>query len=79
MRNNYYGFLVKSGYWLLEATQCFNQLYVHTHENVFTLSESSMVLLIQHKDLLALVLLLGHFTVECFLLVIFHAFFSMNF
>ena len=36
MRGDDYGSVVKSRYWLLEAAQCFNQLYVHTHEKVFS-------------------------------------------
>ena len=38
MRSDDYGSVVKSRYWLLEATQCLNQLYVHTHEKIFSSS-----------------------------------------
>ena len=41
MRGDEYGSVVKSSYWLLEATRCFNQLYVHTHEKVFSLNEKT--------------------------------------
>lgn len=35
---------VKNGHWLLEATQCFNQLQVHTHVKLSSSSRKGMVL-----------------------------------
>jgi hypothetical protein len=52
IRGNDHGLVVKRGYWLLEATQCFNLLYFHTHEKVFFLSnKNSMVLLIYYNNI----------------------------
>lgn len=44
MREDACGSPVKNGHWLLEATQCFNQLQVHTHVKPSSSSRKGMVL-----------------------------------